>query len=683
MMKKILLLLAILSVNVLIAQEISNNQSTIKIKAVNPSSISILQNLNSINGVKAPAGYIEQYLANKESMKSNKTNAAQKTYFLDFLVEAATFNNAGYIVPFCFLWPDSTIGVNNGPGWQDPNGGNIGSYMEHGSRLFAGGQGSYNYYPIAGYRAFGQILDPTSTIWNENGNITSGDVPFGKDIETIVDSAATSVLYVRGLDSTSGSKATGQIIILNHDSLAGDTIKIDNVAFVAGVNFNSDSINSKTADSLKVAINNSSLNTILVATRTDSIITLTALSAGTAGNAISLSYIDTGAGIGAALSDTLLAGGINKTQIVDTVTLYLFDYDGLLQNSEGQSYFPVDSINHTLDRASAIASKSYFLTPTDTYTVTGSGQTATLNLKRLGFKFPSAQTLAPGEHLGIAIEYKPGHTYNSRDTMYTISASTYPKQATKLGNVVMAYVGDEVNSGPTVSLTHDDYTTSNWGQWVNNFIYVSGFNTSSFTSGDQNTTNGVLNRHMSIGWNMSPVGAFYTYAKGSSTGNNCRTVTFTENSNVTGTYTWDFGDGTPTSSDQNPVHTYEPGATNPTKYTVKLTVNTGTKNYIHEEEVSVNWCTSVGIESTGINAAISLYPNPANENVKVTYNGTSTQDVNLVLTNLQGQIVYNQMFFNTSNIDELINVSNLANGMYILKIQNAEGVFTQQIDVSK
>lgn len=79
----------------------------------------------------------------------------------------------------------------------------------------------------------------------------------------------------------------------------------------------------------------------------------------------------------------------------------------------------------------------------------------------------------------------------------------------------------------------------------------------------------------------APVAAFQANSTNGITPLN---VNFTDlSTGFISSWLWDFGDGTPTSSDQNPVHTYQ----NPGKYTVSLTVTgaggnnkLSTNNYI-------------------------------------------------------------------------------------------------------
>ncbi len=72
------------------------------------------------------------------------------------------------------------------------------------------------------------------------------------------------------------------------------------------------------------------------------------------------------------------------------------------------------------------------------------------------------------------------------------------------------------------------------------------------------------------------------------------------------------------------------------------------------------------------NLNITVYPNPASDYVKVNTNNGSAQ-----LFDLSGKVLVNQDLA-TSNV---INTNDLSAGVYIIKIENAEGVYTQKLIV--
>ncbi len=83
----------------------------------------------------------------------------------------------------------------------------------------------------------------------------------------------------------------------------------------------------------------------------------------------------------------------------------------------------------------------------------------------------------------------------------------------------------------------------------------------------------------------------------------------------------------------------------------------------------------------GINEAtenvVSIYPNPANNVVNVKMNTTISK---IEVVSLNGQIVAESLL---NNNEGSINISNIANGMYFLRIETANGITMNKIQISK
>jgi hypothetical protein len=116
-----------------------------------------------------------------------------------------------------------------------------------------------------------------------------------------------------------------------------------------------------------------------------------------------------------------------------------------------------------------------------------------------------------------------------------------------------------------------------------------------------------------------------------------------------------FGDGSTTSTEENPTMTY----TAEGEYTVILTATNECGTSIHEETLSIGTCTDIEEVETGI----SIYPNPANSNITI----VNAENANIEIVNALGQVVYA-----SENIsgEHSIDVRNLSNGTYFVKIND-------------
>lgn len=85
-----------------------------------------------------------------------------------------------------------------------------------------------------------------------------------------------------------------------------------------------------------------------------------------------------------------------------------------------------------------------------------------------------------------------------------------------------------------------------------------------------------------------------------------------------------------------------------------------------------------GIENISIDAKVGIYPNPVVETLYVTCDFNST-DVNYTIYNESGAVVYTSTCESVQGEAKAINVSNLSDGLYILKVTGNGGVATYPI----
>jgi PKD repeat protein len=138
------------------------------------------------------------------------------------------------------------------------------------------------------------------------------------------------------------------------------------------------------------------------------------------------------------------------------------------------------------------------------------------------------------------------------------------------------------------------------------------------------------------------------------TTSNDLTVT-TNNTSTSGTYSWDFGDGT-TSTETNPTHTYN----DPGNYTICLTLTTSCGTF--------NTCNTVNILSvSSIEEAVVIssvvYPNPAENTLFVQVNSSRAHAIKVL--DISGKELLKQTI--SSELTE-ISVADLATGMYLVHV---------------
>jgi PKD repeat protein len=146
---------------------------------------------------------------------------------------------------------------------------------------------------------------------------------------------------------------------------------------------------------------------------------------------------------------------------------------------------------------------------------------------------------------------------------------------------------------------------------------------------------------------VSPASADFSFV------NNGGTVSFTDLSTNASNWLWDFGDGN-TSTQQNPTHTYSPVG----NYTATLTVN-GQIGCPAENEIDA----LVGISEAEKGQSIQLIPNPANDDVTVTFANTLEENTQLDLYASDGRIVKSITMVRGTNQARLT-IADLENALY-------------------
>ncbi len=158
------------------------------------------------------------------------------------------------------------------------------------------------------------------------------------------------------------------------------------------------------------------------------------------------------------------------------------------------------------------------------------------------------------------------------------------------------------------------------------------------------------------------------------TDNGGGTVQFADSSLFATTYSWDFGDGSPLNTAQNPSHTYALEGT----YYPCLTVTNDCNSSTHCD--TVNYIT-LGISDFDAKDYVSVYPVPANKffNVSVPVNYAYA---NVVVTDLIGQELLNVLIDGREKVR--LSTHELSSGVYFVSIDNGgERVFTKRIVIDK
>lgn len=134
--------------------------------------------------------------------------------------------------------------------------------------------------------------------------------------------------------------STGTITITNFANVGLDTVTVDGTSLVEGTDWNAGGDNDTTATALASAID--ALPNVS-ASATLAVITVTAVDAGVAGDAIAMSYVDSGSGVGITV-DATLSGGVDGDLDLSSVTAGM-----LVKNTAADFVAVVTAVNDTTD----------------------------------------------------------------------------------------------------------------------------------------------------------------------------------------------------------------------------------------------------------------------------------------------------------------------------------------------
>lgn len=154
-----------------------------------------------------------------------------------------------------------------------------------------------------------------------------------------------------------------------------------------------------------------------------------------------------------------------------------------------------------------------------------------------------------------------------------------------------------------------------------------------------------------------------------------RDVTFSNTSQNSNTYAWDFGDGT-TGTAKNEFHKYDVDGS----YTVKLTV---TNNCGKDDTTFTIKIENLGVDDLDFNR-LSIHPNPATGKSALSLLSDEFGPINMSVYDLKGRLIKSwQEVKSEQELKSEIDLSSEADGVYLIHLQSSGGVTTRQLIISR
>lgn len=173
---------------------------------------------------------------------------------------------------------------------------------------------------------------------------------------------------------------------------------------------------------------------------------------------------------------------------------------------------------------------------------------------------------------------------------------------------------------------------------------------------------------------LTPVTVYVLGSGGNSfmaSGSGTPTVSFTPADLTATSYTWDFGDGSATSTQMTPTHVYATSGT----YTVTLVVSNGSCSETIVQSVRT---AALGINDLSAFSALTVFPNPAKDVITLNVNSSKQfNDCQLSITDVLGQNAFNKGVDLSSGDNKLnVDISGLSAGIYFVSLQNGKDIVT-------
>jgi hypothetical protein len=98
------------------------------------------------------------------------------------------------------------------------------------------------------------------------------------------------------------------------------------------------------------------------------------------------------------------------------------------------------------------------------------------------------------------------------------------------------------------------------------------------------------------------------------------------------------------------------------------------------EDYSLNVLTSLSTDEFEL-AGFNIFPNPNNGEFTIKLNSNSGDDIKVNVYDIRGRVIFNNVYSNTPDFTQTINLNNVQSGMYLVNVNDGRGQVTKKIIV--
>jgi hypothetical protein len=114
---------------------------------------------------------------------------------------------------------------------------------------------------------------------------------------------------------------------------------------------------------------------------------------------------------------------------------------------------------------------------------------------------------------------------------------------------------------------------------------------------------------------------------------------------------------------------------------IKFVGKSGYGNNLYLDNINLRYGVVNKLNELSDESALIVYPNPAQNQINVSYSGTTDHVVSMTLTDLYGRVYYSKDFAKNEKINDIIQTKTLASGFYMLNLKSANGNVTKKVQV--
>ncbi|HNY55480.1 MAG TPA: T9SS type A sorting domain-containing protein, partial [Chitinophagales bacterium] len=119
-------------------------------------------------------------------------------------------------------------------------------------------------------------------------------------------------------------------------------------------------------------------------------------------------------------------------------------------------------------------------------------------------------------------------------------------------------------------------------------------------------------------------------------------------------------------------------------YYAKIVVDGKTIEYAWNGDVLSGPTRTTGIRnSTSDTKKLTVYPNPAQDNITIDFSSMIFKSANLKVENILGQEVYSENMERVLARDKMLNTSNWPEGMYLISVECEQQFYTQKVLIKR